>query len=512
MSQKTKKSTQKQSFLSPENYIRQKAQTLPIAECFITPKWQDCGECNVLVARQHTNGNYTIGIYLIDTYCLGVKNAGYRFNISEYEYTELKEGFDDNFEPTTYDEAHNIIYGALAYAEDLGFSPHKDFAVAKYILEEDTDNIPLIEYRFGCNGQPMLIVNTRTELNRYLPTLKRAVGDDYTVLVREEEDEDYDDDDYDDDDYDDDDYGDDESKQKIRNYLKNLSDDEREDFLRKMSDLQKRIEKSRSLPHTPYNYRYPDYPQTLDLKHKELKALFDAKNNDNLDKKTLDTILSLPRETLIKDLEHCILYETGRNCREISKKNDEEDLYGSITHALYLLAEVKATESLPAVLEVMRQNDEFLDFFFNDSVEDVLAPVLYQLAKNQLPALLAYLKEPNLNVSFKIVVLAVFEMTLRFEPERRSEIIALYDDILDFLFENINNTAYYDAKLAGVLIHFLMNICAKELLPKIKCLLNTGLVDDMYCGDYENVKRQIKSGVMDFNVLHEVTSIYEIYK
>jgi len=216
-----KKNPQKQVLLSPENYIKQKARNLPIVGCFITPNWKDCGECNILIARQHVNGNYTLGFYLVDTYCLGIKDAGYRFNISAEEYDDIKIHFSDNLVMTTYNEAHNIIYGALEYAEDLGFKPHKDFGVAQYILEEDTDDIPLIEYDFGRDGKPMLIAHSQAEANRYLPTLKKAVGDDFDYLVRDddfdnfddEEEEEDDDDDFEcDDDEEDDDCDCDDSK------------------------------------------------------------------------------------------------------------------------------------------------------------------------------------------------------------------------------------------------------------------------------------------------------------
>jgi hypothetical protein len=73
-------------------------------------------------------------------------------------------------------------------------------------LEENTDKIPKIEYEFGEDGKPSLYVKTRAELNRYLPTLQKAVGDNYQYYVAEEDDE-YDDeyDDFEYDEYDDDD-------------------------------------------------------------------------------------------------------------------------------------------------------------------------------------------------------------------------------------------------------------------------------------------------------------------
>jgi Asp-tRNA(Asn)/Glu-tRNA(Gln) amidotransferase C subunit len=415
----------------------------------------------------------------------------------------MKNNFGDNLETTTYNEVHNIIYGALAYAKDLGFKPHKDFAVAQYILEADSDAIPLIEYEFGRNGKPMLIVNTRAEFNRYTAVLKRAVGDEFTFLVREELD---DDDDFDDEtDYEDDcDCIDCQARRLAKMMLDNTSEEDKEKLLAELKKIESEIEKIESLPHTIYDYQYPDYPQKLELTHKELEALFDPQNNDELDEETFHTILSLPRETLIKDLEHCLLYEIGQNCYEISQKNEEEGFYGSIANILALMKELNATESLPVALEVMRQNYDFYDFFFADEATEFLSSVIYPLSKNQLTVLLDYFKEPNLNIYFKSVVSTVFTMVLDEEPERRAEIIHLYDNILDFLFENINDTAYYDAALAGLLINKLIDIKAKELLPKIKRLFDTGLVDEIVCGNYEQVEKEIKSS----KILNKINSFF----
>ncbi len=64
-------------------------------------------------------------------------------------------------------------------------------------------------------------------------------------------------------------------------------------------------------------------------------------------------------------------------------------------------------------------------------------------------------------------------MIFRLESERRVEIITFYADIFDFLYENINDTNYYDANLTGMLMSEPMDFCAVELLPKIKRLYDT---------------------------------------
>ncbi len=152
--------------LSPENYIRQKARNLPIYECMVNSNWEDEKLAQVLVARIHANANITLCFYLVDLGCLGIKDSFYRFNISKDEYAELLERFEGRLvmKDISYPLVHNIIYAAVQYAEDFGFKPHKDFtSVTRFMLEEDTDEIELIEIKLGGkNGKP-LYVNSGNE-------------------------------------------------------------------------------------------------------------------------------------------------------------------------------------------------------------------------------------------------------------------------------------------------------------------------------------------------------------
>jgi len=68
---------------------------------------------------------------LKDTFC----NVG--FTLSEYE-DELKARIyrDDDPIDCPVSLIHQIIYGAIEYAADLGFKPQKDFNLSKYVLEK----------------------------------------------------------------------------------------------------------------------------------------------------------------------------------------------------------------------------------------------------------------------------------------------------------------------------------------------------------------------------------------
>lgn len=147
------KSKQNQfQLLSPEKYIRLKARNLPIEVCYVSDDWKDerGAVAEVIVVRRHAGGNYTFGVYVVDTLCLGVKHSVYRFNVPPDEYDDFVERTaTDCGIKISYNEAHNFIYGAIAFAEEFGIKPDKSFALTQYILEEDTEEIPLIEYKYG---------------------------------------------------------------------------------------------------------------------------------------------------------------------------------------------------------------------------------------------------------------------------------------------------------------------------------------------------------------------------
>ncbi|MDE6043014.1 MAG: hypothetical protein K2G07_05650 [Muribaculaceae bacterium] len=170
-----------QAPLSPERFMREKARKLPVGKCYITSHWKEAGKSNIIVTRLRPNGNMVAGVFLVDTFCLGVKDAFYFVNLEpdrlESYLIQFREG--PGIEEISYNEAHNIIYGAVAYAQDAGIKPDKSFDIAQYILDEDTHDIPLIEYEFGRDGKPCLIVGQDRKEMPYMHILRANLGDNF---------------------------------------------------------------------------------------------------------------------------------------------------------------------------------------------------------------------------------------------------------------------------------------------------------------------------------------------
>ncbi|HBH24106.1 MAG TPA: hypothetical protein DDY13_11875 [Cytophagales bacterium] len=173
-----------QPTLTPRSYLQQKrARRLPIKTCWITKNWKGAGKANVAVVREHKGEHFTIGFYLVDLYCTGVKDTWYLFNISKFEYEDIVRQFNDTYEgheieECSYELAHNVIFAGLEYAEELGIEPANDFHLTKFILEEDDESIPLIEIEVGFEGKPYLVsLLDDPNTGYYLKILRENVGE-----------------------------------------------------------------------------------------------------------------------------------------------------------------------------------------------------------------------------------------------------------------------------------------------------------------------------------------------
>lgn len=197
---KKKAQGQGQQFLSPERFIKERARTLPLGKCYINDDADEAGMMSIIVTRQHTGGRISMAGFLVDKLCLGVKDTFYHLRMEDYELEDYLSRYPVYFRECSYEEAHNRIYGAIAFAEEAGIEPHKDFRLTQYMLEEDNDDIPLIEYEYGKDGKHFLVCHSNLEASRYLPTLRKHLGDDFQYLINDQErDDELDEDDFDED-------------------------------------------------------------------------------------------------------------------------------------------------------------------------------------------------------------------------------------------------------------------------------------------------------------------------
>jgi hypothetical protein len=114
------------------------------------------GLVTVLVARRHRHRRgATVCVYLLDVYCLGVKNAIGPDNLDDHRLRRLTDKVFSGYETppihAPIELVRDLVFGAAEYARQLGFAPHPDFEQARAHLGPWTGPSAI---RFGRNGKP----------------------------------------------------------------------------------------------------------------------------------------------------------------------------------------------------------------------------------------------------------------------------------------------------------------------------------------------------------------------
>ncbi len=459
---KQKKLQTGQQFLSPEQYMKQRARTLEIGTCYVSDDMTECGEGHVIVTRRHTGGRISMAMYLVDIYCLGVKDSFFRLRLEEDELDEMLD-MGSGVHECSYEEAHNWVYGAIAWAEEAGIEPDKSFAVTKYMLKEDTDDVPLIEYEFGLGGKHLLMAKNNLEASRYLPLLKKNLGEgNFTFTIKTDYNEDF--------------------------------EWDEEKALERQEQFDESPLFNRYGPATEYTYCHPNYPQTLQLDSSEwlYRELQNTDNAFSLSEELTSRILALPRDIVQHDLEQIVLYHIGKTCDGIPDDYEPDGYTGILANCVILLGEVGSEDSsLDVVLELLRQSDKFMEYHFGDAGDEIFVPTLYLLGQNRLDVLMNFFKEEGLETYCKCYVPTAVAHIALVQPERRSEVIEWFREAICFATKMLPKTQWIDCDLAGLMLHNLLDIQAKELLPELREMFATGLVDLGACGDFSDVSRMI---------------------
>jgi hypothetical protein len=164
-----------------------RARNYPIEGCWVREDWHVDGLAVVVIARRQPDGNLVFGVYLVDCLCLGLKNTYFNANVSVGEF--YRESLPQIFHDMSWVDispalAHEIIYGGIAYAEQLGFRPQRDFRRSQYILDLPDEHPPTGTVEFGRDGKPLYVSGPDDNVQAVLRQLDRAVGEgNYQYIV-----------------------------------------------------------------------------------------------------------------------------------------------------------------------------------------------------------------------------------------------------------------------------------------------------------------------------------------
>lgn len=175
-----KKQAARASFGLSEKAVIRRARSYPIHECYISDEWQEQGIASILISRRQSDSLIILGSYIVDIYCLGVKNTFSRANVPLAKYHETRERYIKNIhiKKCSSELAHQVIYGAIDYAAGLDLKPHKDFSLSRHVLEAPEEIPPNPGIEFGKDGKPLYFAGPRDNFSRIINHLENTLGPD----------------------------------------------------------------------------------------------------------------------------------------------------------------------------------------------------------------------------------------------------------------------------------------------------------------------------------------------
>lgn len=163
-----------------------------VVECWINPGWHEDltfelhpdwpvnpsasdgtgGLATVMVVRPDQRSRSLVCVYLVDTFCLGVKNVIGPETVSNNRLPKLRytvfAGYDEPAVHAPLELAQHLVFGAVEFAREFGFEPHPDFAAAADHLGAWSGRCPI---QFGYKGSPFYIQGPHDDVESIARTL-----------------------------------------------------------------------------------------------------------------------------------------------------------------------------------------------------------------------------------------------------------------------------------------------------------------------------------------------------
>jgi hypothetical protein len=161
----------------------------PVHECLVPVDLFENGLGNLVFSRRLLDGQIAMSVFLLDTFCKGVKDAFWTITPkADYDARLGRQWIGGRLEGMAPGCFRKLVEGGVDYARKLGFAPHPEYEIARQIFGNiDVAACPTT-FEYGDDGQPFYISGPHespTQVRATLDHLERQVGpDNFHFLVK----------------------------------------------------------------------------------------------------------------------------------------------------------------------------------------------------------------------------------------------------------------------------------------------------------------------------------------
>ena len=154
----------------------------PIQHCLLSESLFETGMGTLILARGATNIHVEFSSFLLDTFCLGVKDV--MFKSVEVEAFEYYLDMVNAAEPLVEVDpayARKLVRDLVAWSQSIGFAPHDDFAALERMFGDVRADASDAVFTFGQGGKPLYIPgpsDSPSLIRHRVEQLRKQLGED----------------------------------------------------------------------------------------------------------------------------------------------------------------------------------------------------------------------------------------------------------------------------------------------------------------------------------------------
>lgn len=154
----------------------------PIHRCLLQDGLFESGMGTLLLARGTPSAGFTMATFLLDVFCLGVKDVVFR-QVESSELDEIVEvmAVGVPFAAVEPSYARKLLRDLVAYARSIGLEPAREYKTAELLFGDVSTDACDSRFEFGCDGRPLYVPGpgeTPAQVRQRLERLRRSVGED----------------------------------------------------------------------------------------------------------------------------------------------------------------------------------------------------------------------------------------------------------------------------------------------------------------------------------------------
>ena len=230
----------------------------------------------------------------------------------------------------------------------------------------------------------------------------------------------------------------------------------------------------------------------------------------DIDRKILRDIMAFPRETLIEDMKKMLMDSIARFEYFSSRKWPDTKLAFPV-HALYVLSSLRAEEALDTVFTMMRQSEEYYEFWLGDMLTEDFWHFLYLMGQNHLDRFKDFLLEPNRYSFIRTAVSNVPMQVALHQEHRKKEVFEWYGEVLRCMIEKQDDTTIFDTCVFSSLVGDVVETGDKEQFPLIEQCYESGLVSEFYGYTWQEVKIHLVGEKREYQKSEIFSNINQFY-